>query len=93
MQLISNYNIGIRFLLYIINGFSKHAQVLPLKVEKGITITNDFQNISDKSRQKSNNIQVEKGSELFYKRPIRSWVQDNDIEMYSTNNQGSFFCC
>ena len=29
---------------------------------------------------------VDKGSQ-FYNRPIKSWLQDNDIEMYSTHNE------
>ena len=31
MQLISKFNKGIRFLLCVIDVFSKHAQVVPLK--------------------------------------------------------------
>ena len=49
MQLISNFNKGIRFLLSVIDIFSKYAWVIPLKDEKGITITNDFQKILDES--------------------------------------------
>ena len=44
MQLISKCNKGIRFLLRAIYIFSKYAWVIPLKVRKGITITNVFQN-------------------------------------------------
>ena len=29
---------------------------------------------------------MDKGSQ-FYNRPIKSWLQDNDIEMYSTHNE------
>ena len=32
-------------------------------------------------------IWVDKGSE-FYKRSMKSWLQDNDTEIYSTHNQG-----
>ena len=42
MQLISKFNIGFRFLLCIIDIFSKSACVIPLK-DKVITITNAFQ--------------------------------------------------
>ena len=45
MQLISKFNKGIRFLLCVINIFSKYAWVIPLKDKKGITITNDSQKI------------------------------------------------
>ena len=43
MQLISKYNKGFRFLLSVIDIFSKYAWVVPLKDKKGITITNRFQ--------------------------------------------------
>ena len=45
MQLISKSNKGFRFLLCIIDVFSKYAWVVPLKDKKGITITNRFQKI------------------------------------------------
>ena len=49
MQLISNFNKGIRFLLGVTDIFSKYAWVIPLKDKKGVTITNDFQKILDES--------------------------------------------
>ena len=42
MQLISKFNKGIRFLLCVINIYSKYAWVIPLKDKRGITITNAF---------------------------------------------------
>ena len=42
MQLISKFNKGFRFLLCVIDIFSKYAWVIPLKDKKGITITNAF---------------------------------------------------
>ena len=43
MQLISKFNKGTRFLLCVIDIFSKYAWVVPLKNKKGITIVNGFQ--------------------------------------------------
>ena len=45
MPLISKFNKGIRFLLYVIDIFSKYAWVIPLKDKRCITITNAFQKI------------------------------------------------
>ena len=42
MQLLSKFNKGIRFLC-VIDIFSKHACVIPLKDKKGITITLELQ--------------------------------------------------
>ena len=52
MQLISKHNKGIRYLLCVIDLFSKYAWVLPLKDKKGATITNAFQKILHCSKTK-----------------------------------------
>ena len=57
------------------------------KVKKCITITNGFQNILKESNCKPNKIWVDKGSE-FSSRSMKSWLEKNDIEMYSTQNEG-----
>ena len=58
-----------------------------MKDKKGIAITNPFEKVLDGSNYKPNKIWVHKGSE-FYKRSMKSWLQDNDIEIYSTHNEG-----
>ena len=58
MQLISKFNKGIRFLLCVINIFSKYAWVIPSKDKKGITITNAFQKLLDESNRKPNKVWV-----------------------------------
>ena len=60
LQLISKFNKGFIFLLCVIDIFSKYAWVIPLKDKKGVTITNAFQKILDKSRRKPNKIWVDK---------------------------------
>ena len=45
MQLLSKYNKGIRFLLFIIDIFSKYAWVVPLKDKKGVSIATAVQSI------------------------------------------------
>ena len=46
-----------------------------------------FQKILDKSNRKPDKIWVHKRSE-FYSRSIKSFLHNNDIEMYSTHNEG-----
>ena len=60
MQLISKFNKRFRFLLCVIDIFSKYAWVVPLKDKKGITITNAFQKILKESNRKPNKIWVGK---------------------------------
>ena len=50
------------------------------------TVTNIFQKVSNESNCKPNKIWVDKYTK-FYIRPIKSWLQDNDIQMYLTNNE------
>ena len=87
MQLISKFNKRFRFLLCVINIFSKYAWVITLKDKKGISIVDTFQKILDKSGRKPNKIWVDKGSE-FYNNSFEKWLKDNDIGMYSINNEG-----
>ena len=83
MQLISKFNKGFNFLLCVIDIYSKYAGVVPLKDRKGVTIVNAFQSILKKSNRKPNKIWVDKGGE-FYNKSMNSWLEKNDIEMYST---------
>ena len=85
MQLISKFSKGFRFLLCVIDIFSKYAWVVPLKDKKGVSIVNAFQKILDDSKRKPNRIWVDKGSE-FYNNSFKKCLQDNDIAMYLTHN-------
>ena len=87
MQLLSKYNKGIRFLLCVIDIFSKYTWVVPLKDKKGISIVKAFQIILKQSNRKPNKIWVDKGSE-FYNASFKKWLQDNDIVIYSTHDEG-----
>ena len=62
MRLIGKFNKGFRFLLSVIDIFSKYAWVVPLEDKKDISIVNAFQKVLDKSGCKLNKILVEKGS-------------------------------
>ena len=66
---------------------SNSAWVIPLKDKNDATINNAFQTILDECNRKPNKIWVDKGGE-FYNRSMKSWLQKNDIEMYSTHNEG-----
>ena len=87
MRLISTFNKGFRSLLCVIDIYSKYAWVVPLKDKKGASIDNAFQSILKKSNRKPNKIWVDKGGE-FYNGSMKSWLEKNDIEMYSTHNEG-----
>ena len=86
MQSLSKYNKGIKYLLCVIDLLSKYAWVVPLKDKKGTSIDNAFQKIISEGR-KQNKIWVDQGSE-FYNNPFKYFLKINNIEMYSTYNEG-----
>ena len=87
MQSLSRKNKGIKYLLCAIDLYSKYAFVIPLKDKKGISIVNAFNKIIKQSNRKPNKIWVDQGGE-FYNNAFEKWLSDNDINMYSTYNEG-----
>ena len=87
MQSLSRKNKGIKYLLCVIDLFSKYAFVVPLKDKNGISIVNVFNKIIKQSERKPNKIWVDQGGE-FYNNVFKKWLLDNDIIMYSTYNEG-----
>ena len=87
MQSLSRKNKGIKYLLCAIDLYSKYGFVIPLKDKKGISIVNAFNKIIKQSNRKPNKIWVDQGGE-FYNNVFEKWLSDNDINMYSTYNEG-----
>ena len=87
MQSLSKYNKGIKHLLCAIDLFSKYACVVPIKDKKGTSIVNAFKKILNDSNRKPNKIWVDQGSE-FYDNTFKDFFKINNIEMYSTCNEG-----
>ena len=52
-----------------------------------LSITNAFKRIFKKSDRKPNKLWIDHGSE-FYNNLFKKFLKDNDIEMYSTHNEG-----
>ena len=87
MQSLSRKNKGIKYLLCAIDLYSKYAFVIPLKDKKRISIINAFNKIIEQSDRKPNKIWVDQEGE-FYNNVFEKWLSDNDINMYSTYNEG-----
>ena len=87
MQSLSRKNKGIKYLLCAIDLYSKYAFVIPLKDKKGISVVNAFNKLINQSSRKPNKIWVDQGGE-FYNNVFEKWLSDNDINMYSTYNEG-----
>ena len=86
MQSLNKYNKIIKYLLCAINLFSKYAQVVSLKEERGITVVNAFQKVISKGHQ-PNKIWIDEGGE-FYNNLFKRCLKINSIEMYSKYNEG-----
>ena len=87
MQSLSRKNKGIKYLLCVLDLYSKYAFVIPLKDKKGISIANACNKIIKQSGRKPNKIWVDQGGE-FYNNGFEKGLSDNDIIMYSTYNEG-----
>ena len=86
MQSLSKFNKGFKYLLCAIDLFSKYAWVISIKDKKGTSIVNAFKKIISEKR-KSNKIWVDQGTE-FYNQSFEDFLKTNNIEMYSTFNEG-----
>ena len=87
MQLISKYNKGFGFFLFVINIFRKYAWFVPLKDRKCVAITNALQKILGQPIRKPSIIWVNRGSE-FYNRSMKSCFNNSQIEIHLTHNDG-----
>ena len=85
--IISKFNKEFNFSSCVIDIYSKYSWVVALKGKKGNTISNAFQKVLKESNRKPNKILVDKDSE-FYNRSMKSWLEKNDVEIYSMHNEG-----
>ena len=83
MQEWSKENKGYRYMLNVIDVFSKYAWSIPMKDKTGITTLNAFKQIVESSKRKPKHIWVDKGKE-FYNKNIDEWIKANNIIRYST---------
>ena len=72
MKLLNKYNKGYKFLLCVIDMYSKYAWVIPLKDKNDISIVNGFQKIINNSKRRPNKVWVDRGSE-FYNNSFKKW--------------------
>ena len=60
-----------------------------MKDKKGVAITNAFQKFLKETNCKPNKIWLDKLSE-FYDRSMKSFLQNDNLELYLTYNEGKF---
>jgi co-chaperonin GroES (HSP10) len=79
----AEYNDGYKFILCIIDVFSKFAWCVPLKNKTAKSTLDAVIDVVLKSERLPEKIWVDKGSE-FYNKDFKNWAKQNGIVMYST---------
>lgn len=82
MSAYSKSNSGFKFLLTVIDTFSKYAWAEPIKTKNGHDVTEAMKKIFKKGR-KPKNLHVDAGKE-FYNSTFKSLLSEKKIHMYST---------
>ena len=84
-------NRGYRYILVIIDNFSKFGWTVPLKNKSAQIIKASFENILINSKRKPNLIETDRGKE-FYNNIFQDFLNKNNIKLYSRNSSfGSVF--
>lgn len=82
MQPYATFNNGYRYLLVVIDTFSKYAWVMPCKTKTGLEVTNVFHSILKQGRIPKN-LQTDDGGEFFNKH-FKTLMDKFQINLYST---------
>ena len=88
MESLSSRNKNVKYLLCVIDIFTKYAWVKPLKKEIVKTVLNAFIEIINESNREPNKLPVDQGREL-YNKLLQEWLDNNDILIYLTHNEGT----
>ena len=78
-------NRGYRYVLVVIDNFSKYGWTIPLKNKNAQTIKDSFENILINSKRKPNLIESDRGKE-FYNNIFQDFLNKNNIKLYSRNS-------
>ena len=78
-------NRGYRYVLVVIDNFSKFGWTIALKNKNAQTIKDSFENIFLNSKRKPNLIESDRGKE-FYNNIFQDFLNKNNIKLYSRNS-------
>ena len=85
MQKFSKWNKGMKYLLMVIDVFSKYGWIRGLKDKKTETVSKAFDDIF-KSKRKSQMLWTDKGSE-FISKHFKDFLKSKGITLYHTENE------
>jgi integrase-like protein/chromodomain-containing protein len=84
MQMFANKNNGYRYILTVIDVFSKYSWAKAIKTKNGISIVNAFKNIL-KDNRKPIFIRTDKGTE-FLNNTVQKFFSSNSIKHFTSND-------
>ena len=85
MQKFSKWNKGIKYLLMVIDVFSKYGWIKPLKDKKTESVSKAFDEIF-KSKRKPTKLRTDKGCEFIGKH-FKDFLSKKGIKLYHTENE------
>ena len=83
MQSYSRENKGYRYMLTVIDRFSKYAWAIPVKKKTGEDVTTAMKSVLRKSGRVPKNIHTDRGKE-FYNKNFQTLMTKYGINLYST---------
>ena len=86
MQKLSKWNKGYKYLLMVLDIFSKYGWIVPLKTKTGLEVSKAFQIIFKENKPKM--LWVDKGKE-YYNKNVLDLLAKNDIKIYSLKTKKS----
>ncbi|PFX11591.1 putative uncharacterized transposon-derived protein F54H12.3 [Stylophora pistillata] len=91
MQKFAKWNKGYRYLLMVLDVFSKYGWIVPLKNKKSESVAEGFEKIFTEGRVPKR-LWVDKGSE-YYNSHVKDLMKSKGVEMYSTENEEKASVC
>lgn len=85
MSNISKFNDNHRYLLCVIDVFSKYAWVVPIKDKTGKTLVEAFKRVLKDGKRKGKSLQSDKGKE-FVNKDLMQFLKAQNIHFFTTEN-------
>ena len=82
----SRANKGYKYMMNVIDVFSKYAWSIPMKNKTGVTTLEAFRKIEKESGRTPKHLWVDKGLE-FYNKDVTTWLEKHNIVRYSTYSE------
>src|SRR5271156_3221278 len=77
---------GFKFILTVVDVFSKFGWAVPLKTKSGIEMTETFEKILNESKRVPKKIWSDKGKE-YYNKTFKKLLDEHKIELYSVESE------